>query len=399
MAPATPSRQALPEEATPRRRALLDALARGEVKRLLLVRLARLGDLLFTTPALRVVNQAFPDIPIDYLTTAYASGIVAHNPRVDRVLLLDRKWHRPGFWRRRRRTLREIAAGGYGAAVIFESKGSTRRMLETLLRRAGIPHIVSRELFEGPILGGPPRHTVERHLALVSMLGVAPDGQPCESWCSDQDSAHAESLLREAGARPDEPRIGLQMGCHYSMWPEWIFWNQRYKYHKTWPVDRFAELARRLAGGLGARVVLTGSGQERILAARVAQAASPPAVNLVGRTTVGQLTAVVAATDLFISVDTGSMHMAASLGVPLVALFGPTDPAHHGPYGAGDRAVVLRSGIPCSPCSKPVRKRCPANECMLRLPVDQVERAALDLWESQGRVRHRERLDRVTRVE
>jgi ADP-heptose:LPS heptosyltransferase len=87
----------------------------------------------------------------------------------------------------------------------------------------------------------------------------------------------------------------------------------------------------------------------------------------------------VARTDVFVSIDTGTMHLAAALGVPTVALFGPTDSAHHGPYGQRGTARVVRSGIACSPCKKPARKACTLNRCLAELEPKQVLAAVEEL--------------------
>ena len=89
--------------------------------------------------------------------------------------------------------------------------------------------------------------------------------------------------------------------------------------------------------------------------------------------------ALVARTDLFLSIDTGPMHLAAALGVPTVGLFGPTNPRHHGPWGEPGRSVVLRTGIACSPCAKPERRACPVNACLTELSPRRVFEAGRDL--------------------
>jgi ADP-heptose:LPS heptosyltransferase len=223
-------------------------------------------------------------------------------------------------------------------------------------------------------------------MALLSMLGIEPDDAGYELHFSAESAAGASALLGEHGVHLDRehPRlIGIQAGCHYSMWPSWLFWNQRYKYHKTWPRERWVELAQALHDQLDARIVITGAGAERRIASQVAAGirARPglEPINAVGRTRVGELAALLSHLDLFISIDTGSMHMSSALGVPTVALFGPTDPRRHGPYSPRAPTRLVTSGIACSPCKKGVRKSCPANLCMTRIPVDQVVRAAREL--------------------
>ena len=104
-------------------------------------------------------------------------------------------------------------------------------------------------------------------------------------------------------------------------------------------------------------------------------------INLAGKTSVAGLGALIARMKLFVSVDTGSMHMATALGTPTVALFGPTDPEHHGPFRPVGPSRVVRSGIECSPCGKQTRKHCPLNRCMIEISVDRILEAAADVLE------------------
>ena len=159
----------------------------------------------------------------------------------------------------------------------------------------------------------------------------------------------------------------------------------RHKFHKTWPEQRWTELGRLVCSQLHARVVLMGAGYEQRIAERIARGiAAPHALEPIvaaGATSVGMLAALLDRMDLVFSVDTGTMHMAAALGVPTVALFGPTDQRHHGPYRRPESAVVLTSGMDCSPCFKPRRKQCKENVCMTEIHAEQVFEAGVALLE------------------
>jgi ADP-heptose:LPS heptosyltransferase len=209
---------------------------------------------------------------------------------------------------------------------------------------------------------------------------------------SPEAHARADALLARHGfdpAAPDRPRlVGVQAGCHYSRFPEWLLRRAglRHKFHKAWPYARWSQVGEQLAAQLGARVVLTGVRGERGLAEGIAGAIRAPAglepIVVAGETDVATLIALVARTDLFLSIDTGPMHLAAALGVPTVGLFGPTNPRHHGPWGEPGRSVVLRTGIPCSPCAKPQRRACPVNACLTELSPRRVFEAGRALLEA-----------------
>lgn len=373
---------------------LADDVLRGGVRRILAVRFGRLGDVLFTTPALSMLADALPDATLDYLTRPVARPLVAHHPAVSEVLDFEPGWYRPGQLRARRELRAALARRGYDLALIFESDAPTRRWLAALCRGAGIRHVVSRSHLRGGG-GAGVRHSAERHARLLTLLGLEPDERSYRLYVGAGDAERAERFLAERGVADDAepPLVGLQIGSHYARLPEWLLRRVglRHKFHKAWPAQRWAELGSRLSGGLGARLLLTGVAGERQRALGVARAVAAPAglepIVAAGETDVGLLAALVARTRLFVSIDTGTMHMAAALGIPTLALFGPTNPEHHGPYRRQPTARVLRSGIACSPCGKAVRRACRANRCMTELSAGRVFEAARGLWEDAGQRR------------
>jgi ADP-heptose:LPS heptosyltransferase len=376
-----------------RRAALVDDVQAGRIERILALRFARLGDVVFTTPALRVLADALPDTRIDYCTSRACAALVAHHPSVSEVLTFDPGLHHPAYLLRKHRLGREIARRRYDLAVIFESDHPTRYMLERLCRTAGVRHVVSRSSYVGESLSrGGTRHSCERHMKLLTMLGLAPGESSYELFYSAADAGRASRFLGAQGVPPPSdsaasPRlVGFQPGCHYSRWPgARTLLGLRHKFHKTWPEERWAELGRLVCSRLRARVVLMGAGYERILAERIARGIHAPRglepIIAAGATSVGMLAALLDRMNLVFSVDTGTMHMAAALGVPTVALFGPTDQEHHGPYRRPQSTIVVSSGVECSPCSKPRRKRCKANVCMTEIHGEQVFEAGVALLE------------------
>jgi heptosyltransferase-2/heptosyltransferase-3 len=161
---------------------------------------------------------------------------------------------------------------------------------------------------------------------------------------------------------------------------------------KQWDVARWAEVAARLQREFGATVVITGSAADAPLAQGLAAALPAPAVDLTGRLGVRETMAVIASLDLFLSPDTGPMHMAAAVGTPSVSVFGPSDPARYfsgGSGASGSRHVVVRRDLWCSPCN--LIRRPPAEcldgqgpECLRLVTVDDVHREAVRLLREVG---------------
>lgn len=364
---------------------MLEDARAGRIRRILAVRFARIGDVLFTTPSLSRLAEALPAARIDYLTTSYGRQVIGRHPAVSDVLVFDRGWILPDYLWRKARLGQDIARRGYDLAVIFESKTATARMLVDLFRRAGIRHVLSRHLAGEGDPGLRALHTCARHQALLAPLGIAPSDAPYTFRYGDEDAAAARALLRRHGIALDEPGrprlVGIQAGSHYSMLPAWFFWYGRHRHYKNWPFERWSALAARLAREAHARVLITGAGRERAIGQRIADAVDAPPgmepVNLAGETSLGTLGALLDRLDVLVSVDTGTLHLASALGVPCVALFGPTNPARHGPYRREETTTLLRTGIACSPCSSTVRLRCPLNRCMTELTTQRVFEATV----------------------
>jgi ADP-heptose:LPS heptosyltransferase len=204
---------------------------------------------------------------------------------------------------------------------------------------------------------------VERYLALAAAVDATEPVRAFPIPIAPPEVSIAQSLLAAA----PRPRIVLHPTARWRT--------------KLWELDRWRALARTLlAGGVG--VILTGSRDDDSVAAAILAGLDPAPLCLVGRLSLTQLTAVLQAVDLMITVDSGPMHIAAAVGTPVVALFGPTDPRRTGPLGPGR---VLRRELPCSPC---LQRRCQITDtyrCMRDLSVAEVLDAAHDLLRTRAR--------------
>jgi ADP-heptose:LPS heptosyltransferase len=186
------------------------------------------------------------------------------------------------------------------------------------------------------------------------------------------DQREADRVLASAGAGPRP--VVLHPG---SGWPL-----------KNWPAGRWGEVARRLRQAAGTRVLVAGTAGETALAGEAAAASGGAAVAIAGLLSVGGLAALHARARLVIGVDSGALHLAAAVGTPTVALYGPGDPVQYAAAGAGHR--VVRSGLPCSPCGTLERPPCGAvtdPACLTGVPASAVVAAALALLGRPATVR------------
>jgi heptosyltransferase-2 len=177
----------------------------------------------------------------------------------------------------------------------------------------------------------------------------------------------AESRLREVGVRPQAKRVALAPGAAYGS-------------AKCWPAERFAAVADALIDEFGADVILFGASSELEICRQIANRMHHRPVILAGQTSIGELPALFSRCSLFVGNDSGAMHVAAAVGVPVVAIFGSTDPQGTAPVTSQKKLVQHR--VACSPC---FLRECPIDHrCMLRVPVQDVRDAAV---QSLGQVR------------
>jgi heptosyltransferase-2 len=199
-------------------------------------------------------------------------------------------------------------------------------------------------------------HTVFYYLGLLQALGEVAAFTPPSLYLGEEETAAAARLLPVGGSGP---WVGLSPGAAYGP-------------AKRWPPENFAAAGRELAREFGARLVLLGGPDEAPVARQVEALLRVPAVNLVGRTDLREALGVLSHLKLLITNDSGLMHAAAALQVPVLALFGSTDPGRTGPFTS--RATVLRHALPCSPCFRRTCRR--GYECLTAISVEEAQSAA-----------------------
>lgn len=353
------------------------ALEHATVRRVLVVRLDLLGDFVLSIPAIASLRAAYPDAALDLLVLPYVAPLARQVAGVDRVIELDvNQYRRPSGWRRwseLTRVLRALRARRYDLAVVLHG-----RVPSGLAALSGARYRVgyAGESYPGALhraIPGRryhrPAHEVAYCLELVRALGLPTVEAAPELPVAPEAAARVDALLAAAGVGPADCVVAVHPGASNGV-------------AKRWPAERWAALCGRLASGLGARVVLTGSAADGALTARIAAAADPPPLDLAGQTPLPELAALLKRAALVLSGDTGPLHLAQAVGTPVVAIFGPTDPTNTGPCGPS--AVVLRRSVPCGPCydlRSPADCKLPDRSavCMQLVTVEEVFQAAAAL--------------------
>ncbi|MCD6508286.1 lipopolysaccharide heptosyltransferase II [Candidatus Poribacteria bacterium] len=319
-----------------------------------------IGDMVLLTPALRAIRNAYPDAHISILVNPLVEGLMSRNPYIDKVIVYDKRGEQKGM-----RNLLGMASAlkeeGFDMAILFHPNSIRSALLAFLARipiRVGTNTSKRGIFLTDPIPDESDLHEVERYLRVARIAGAKEVNDRLEFWHGPAERSYAQYKFMQFGIRPRDFVIGINPS---TTWPS-----------KAWAPENFAALADMLAEEAGARIIITGSPDDVPLAEKIEEMTRCKVINLAGRTDIFQLGAVIELCDLFISCDSGPMHIAAAVGTPTVALFGPTSPTRHRPYGQNH--IVIRHPFPCSPC---YRVHCPNNVCLSSITPSEVAAAIL----------------------
>lgn len=320
------------------------------------------GDAILARPALDSLAARYPEAEIVIAAGEWVRDLFGAEPGGFRVLAIDGGRTRRGL----AAAAEALRAEAFDIGLLFtNSFGSA-----LLLRKAGIPErwgyrrdgrsVLLTRGVKPPDPQAEPRHHVHYYLDLVQALGFPPVDPVLKLTPTPAERAEAKARLREQGAEEGRPLVILNPGAAFGP-------------AKRWPAERFAALAGRLRHAAGARIVLTGSAEEAPLTAEIAAGLEEPPIDLAGRTTLRGLLGIMAEASLFVTNDTGPMHMANALRVPVVAVFGPTEPRATAPFHPP--SVVLKKDAPCGPC---LYRTCPFDHrCLKAITAEEALTAGL----------------------
>jgi heptosyltransferase I len=329
-------------------------------RHILFVKPSSLGDIVHAMPTCAAIRRAYPDARLTWLVKRQWAGLVERIDGVDRVWPVKstlKGWlSQVSPLRAERFDLVVDLQGLFRSAAIGWFSGSPL-LVGFANGREGSSWFYSMRV---PVPQSE-MHAVDRYLLVAKAVGALEPGTPEFRFRIPQtDYEEVDRLLSRSGVMPGTSWVALNVSAR---WPT-----------KRWPAASFAEVADRLQQeGYGA-VVMIGGPDERADVAAVSGMMKTPAVDLSGATTVGLLPALLSRAALLITNDSGPMHIAAAVGTPLVAMFGPTSAVRTGPYGMGHS--VLTGNVPCRPCfSRTCHNTLPL-ECLKLVSPDQVLAAA-----------------------
>ena len=326
-------------------------------KRILIVNVNWVGDVLFSTPFIRAVREANPDAYIACLLHPRCREILESNPRLNEIIIYDEEGaHKSlfGKWA----VIRELKKKRFDTAFLLH-RSFTKALLTYLAgikERVGYPTknrggIITHAVEEP----AEDLHKVEYFLNIARAYGIDVKDHSYEFFVRDTDRKFVKDLLGKDGVTDKDLIVVL---CPAGNWPP-----------KRWPAENFARLGDELAEKFGARIVLSASGKDLKLAEDIKSVMASNPVITAGKTDLKQLGALLERASLVVANDTGPMHMAVALGAKTIALFGPTSARLTGPYGKGDYKVISGNGSCEVPC---YYIGCADNACMSAIKVEDV---------------------------
>ena len=311
------------------------------------------------TPALRALKIAYPQSYLSLLIRPLVADLMITHPYVDEIIIDSKRRGLnclPSFWK----SVSEIRQSGFDLAVVLHPTSFRNALIPFL---AGIPERIGSNVSGRGILltktcsDRTDLHEVHRYLRVLELIGIHESNAKLEFWHRDADRHAARQILATHGISPKENLIGVNLGT------TWLT--------KRWSLENFAEVITQVQRRFDARILLTGSPAEIPLDEALAGITKIEIINLIGKTTLMQLGALIERCALYLTCDSGPMHIAAAVGTPTVALFGPTSPIRHGPYGANHE--VIEKPVECRPCYK---RKCQRKDqphlCMTEIDPNEV---------------------------
>ncbi|MBN1527377.1 MAG: glycosyltransferase family 9 protein [Candidatus Omnitrophica bacterium] len=347
---------------------------REKFKKILVVNLGGIGDILLSLPALKALRGLYPDARVEMLIVPRLHDLVRGLSYVDDAAVLHLGLRAKGglfrIWRNTLALLR-LRKRHFDLAVNMRTLVSGKSAFEMRLLFAIIgPKVKAGRDTEGrgsffdvavPESDAGDKYERDYDIAMVKRLGARDVDERIDYRVDEESRARVSRVLEGYGVSSGDVLIGINPGGTPA--------------HR-WPSERFARVIEKITGKTDARFVITGDAQEKGLAGKLKNDAGANVIDLAGRLSIKELFALIERCGLFITNDTGPMHIAAVLGTPLVAIFGPGYLARYDPRKVSDRAIVLYDKVGCAPCNK---KRCASMTCLTGISVDSVVKSSLDI--------------------
>jgi lipopolysaccharide heptosyltransferase I len=341
------------------------------VKKILIIRLSSIGDVIHCTPVAKALKNAWPDCQITWLTGEVCADLIRYNPYVDECIV----WSRERFekycrkcefkkaWRMWRELMDIFSAKEFYAVLDIHGLFLTGLIASKIKAERIIGLKDAKELnslFMTDTVKPHGRHMIKRYMSILEPLGIFANGDDMTLVVPDKERKFAANFLRQAGFKTGEKLTVLVPG---TTWPS-----------KNWSPEFFAKTAALIAGDF--KSVICGGISEIKIGHEIEARVSSSLINAIGKTNLLEMAAILERASVVVAGDTGPLHMAAALRIPTVVIFGPSDPDCYRPLG--DNSIALFHKQDCSFCHK---QNCPKgkSDCMKSVLPQEVAEAVYKL--------------------
>lgn len=333
-------------------------LSQANIQRIAIVKLDHIGDIILSMPAIANLKAHFPNAHITMIVNSALREVAGYIPDIDEIVKYDARF----FDRSGKSRMFDFGRGISFARdmrrrefdLIVDLRGSFATLAFALIAQSEYRVDRATYLIERKIgrISDALEHEADVNLDLLVRSGISIYSRDISLILREKDIASAGLLLPNCS---ESPFVVIHPGPSVAL--------------KCWPADRYTRLICELQKRYKAYVALVGGRGEEQITHSIASATDNKVIDLSGKTTLGQLSAILQRADIFIGNDSGPMHLAAACGTKVIGLFGPTSPQRFGPYGKN--CIALRMESDCPPC---MREKCniPGRRCIDKISVDDV---------------------------
>jgi heptosyltransferase-2 len=334
-----------------------------EFKKILIIRLSSMGDVILASPLIRAIKARYPNATIDFAVKKEFASLVQNNPHIHNLIRVDTS--------RMDESITAIRQNGYDWIVNIQKssrasqllKGSGKARVTTYNKQRVNRFLLIR--FKWNVY----KHikpVIERYFEAAAAFHIRYDGQGTEVFYTREEETKIQQIMLEQGIGPNDPYITLCPGAKHK--------------NKQWDPDGFVALAQQINQQLGTRLVLLGGPDDKEVCKHIQSKLHVPVINLAGKLSLLESAALLKKSSWVVTNDSGLMHLAQSQKTPVVAIFGPTV-KEFGFYPLPGNATVVETSLACRPCTKMGADACPKghHRCMKDISADRVYQAGVDL--------------------
>jgi lipopolysaccharide heptosyltransferase II len=339
-------------------------------KRILIIKISALGDVILSIPALRAIRKKYPAPSVIMCVVGKdVASILTRCPYIDELIIYDFKDRDKGFLNLLKLG-KELRRKGFDLAIDLQNNRRSHILcaLSNVGQRYGYRNrkfgfLLNKTMREDGFILGP----IEHQFRILKMLGIELKDREIELWPSKEDARYVDRFLESAWLNQGQGLVGIHLGSS----KRWLT--------KRWPLEYIGHISETLALK-DIRVVVTGEPQTDPQELKILQEITRKSRPIIacGKTTINQLACLIKRCSVFVAGDTAPLHIAIGMGTAVVALFGPTDPRRH--TSSNENIALISKELPCQPCYK---RQCVSVDCMKQISVEEVEAAIFELLRRQ----------------